>query len=71
MKSTPVRSRFVLHACLGTALAMAYSGARGETGREMAAILKLDGPRAHIDAANKGLLQLFAGYDPASRLKSR
>jgi len=51
---------------IGTALAMAYSGARGETGREMAAILKLDGPRAQIDAANKGLLQLFAGYDRTS-----
>jgi serpin B len=51
---------------IGTALGMAYSGARGETEREMAAVLKLDAPRAQIDAANKMLLQLLAGYDRTS-----
>jgi serpin B len=51
---------------IGTALAMAYSGARGETEREMAAVLKLDGRRAQIEAANKALLQLLAGYDRTS-----
>jgi serpin B len=48
---------------IGSALAMVRSGARGETEREMAAVLKLGLPREAVDAANAALLKLLTGYD--------
>jgi serpin B len=48
---------------IGSAMAMARSGARGETEREMAAALKHSLPREAIDAANAAVLALLKGYD--------
>jgi serpin B len=48
---------------IGTAMAMALSGARGNTETEMASALKHKMPRAEIDAANAKLLATLNGYD--------
>ena len=48
---------------IGTAMAMALSGARGATEVQMAAVLKHRLPRAEIDAANSAALAILNGYD--------
>jgi leukocyte elastase inhibitor len=48
---------------IGTAMAMALAGARRETEREMATVLRHTLPRGAIDAANAGLLAVLNGYD--------
>src|ERR1700688_619977 len=48
---------------IGTAMAMALSGARGATEAQMAAVLKHRLPRAEIDAANSAALAILNGYD--------
>jgi serpin B len=48
---------------VGTAMAMALSGARGATEVQMAAVLKHRLPRAEIDAANSAALAILNGYD--------
>jgi serine protease inhibitor len=48
---------------IGTAMAMALAGARGETEREMAAVLKHSFGRAEIADANSVALSLLNGYD--------
>jgi serpin B len=48
---------------VGTAMAMALAGARGETEREMAAVLRHSLAREEIDAANAGALAILSGYD--------
>jgi serpin B len=48
---------------VGTAMAMALAGARGETEREMARVLRHTLPRESIDQANARLLATLNGYD--------
>ncbi len=48
---------------IGTAMAMVLSGARGETEREMAAVLGCSSSRADIAAANAAVLATLKGYD--------
>jgi serpin B len=48
---------------IGTAMAMALAGARGDTEREMAAVLRHTLPRGSIDAANTRVLAVLDGYD--------
>jgi serpin B len=48
---------------IGTAMAMALSGARGATEEQMAAVLKHRLPRAEIDAANSAALASLNAYD--------
>jgi serpin B len=48
---------------IGTAMAMALAGARGETERQMAQVLKLKLSPAATAAANGALLALLNGYD--------
>jgi serpin B len=48
---------------VGTAMAMALAGARGETAAEMAKVLMHDMTGAEIDAANAEVLAILAGYD--------
>src|SRR5690242_18578475 len=48
---------------IGTAMAMALSGARGETESEMARVLRHTLSRAAIDKANASLLAILNGYD--------
>ena len=48
---------------IGTAMAMVLSGARGETEREMARVLRHTLPRGAIDQANASLLATLNGYD--------
>jgi serpin B len=48
---------------IGTAMAMALAGARGETEREMAAVLKHSLGRAEIAGANSVAQSLLNGYD--------
>jgi len=48
---------------VGTAMAMVLSGARGETEREMAAVLRQSLAPAAVDAANARLLAILNGYD--------
>ena len=48
---------------IGTAMAMALAGARGETASEMAKVLMHDMTSAEIDAANAEVLAILAGYD--------
>jgi len=48
---------------IGTAMAMALAGARGETEREMASALRQKLSRDAIDAANAGVLAVLNGYD--------
>jgi serpin B len=51
---------------IGTAMAMARSGARGETERQMAAVLQHGKPREDIDRANAALLAVLNAYDCGS-----
>jgi serpin B len=51
---------------IGTAMAMALSGARSTTETEMASALKHRLPRTEIDAANAMLLATLNGYDKSS-----
>jgi len=51
---------------IGTAMAMALSGARGETEKQMAAVLKLGMPRAAMEAANASALAILNGYDKSA-----
>jgi leukocyte elastase inhibitor len=48
---------------IGTAMAMALSGARGGTEREMLSVLKHRLTREEIDAANGGIMATLNGYD--------
>ena len=48
---------------IGAALAMVRSGARGETEREMAAVLKHSLPRDAVDKANAAVLTILKGHD--------
>jgi len=48
---------------VGTAMAMVLSGARGETEREMATVLRQSLAPAAVDAANARLLAILNGYD--------
>jgi serpin B len=48
---------------IGTAMAMALSGARAATEAEMAAVLKHHRERAAIDAANADVMAVLNGYD--------
>src|SRR5262245_53514929 len=50
---------------IGTAMAMARAGARGDTERQMTKALKHTLPQAGTDKANAALLATFAGYDRA------
>lgn len=52
---------------IGSAMAMARSGARGETERQMASVLKHTLPREATDAANAALLAILNGYDRTGR----
>jgi serpin B len=51
---------------IGTAMAMALAGARGETEREMIAALKQRLGRPEIDAANAAVLPILNGYDKSA-----
>jgi leukocyte elastase inhibitor len=51
---------------IGTAMAMALAGARGETEREMLAALKQRLSRPEIDAANAAVLSILNGYDKSA-----
>jgi leukocyte elastase inhibitor len=51
---------------IGTAMAMALAGARGETEREMIAALKQRLSRPEIDAANAAVLAILNGYDKSA-----
>jgi serpin B len=48
---------------IGTAMAMALAGARGDTEAEMAEVLRLRMSRADVDAANGALIKILNGYD--------
>jgi serpin B len=48
---------------IGTAMAMVLAGARGDTEREMATVLRHSLPATAIDAANARVLAVFNGYD--------
>jgi serpin B len=48
---------------IGTAMAMALSGARGDTASEMARVLMQSMPSASIDAANADVMAALKGYD--------
>jgi leukocyte elastase inhibitor len=48
---------------IGTAMAMAFAGAGGDTAAEMAKVLRLRMDRADVDAANGALLKILNGYD--------
>jgi serpin B len=48
---------------IGTAMAMALSGARGETESEMARVLRHTLPREAVDKANASVLATLKGYD--------
>ncbi len=48
---------------IGTAMAMALAGARGENAREMARVLQQSLPRGRIDAANGAVRAKLAAYD--------
>jgi serpin B len=51
---------------IGTAMAMARSGARGATEAEMASVLQHRPDRADTDAANARLLKVLNGYDKSA-----
>jgi serpin B len=51
---------------IGTAMAMALAGARGETEREMAAVLRHSLAPARINDANAAALSILNGYDKSS-----
>ena len=48
---------------IGTAMAMVLAGARNDTEREMASVLRLPQTRANIAAANSAVLATLNGYD--------
>ena len=51
---------------IGTAMAMAFSGARGETETQMLAVLKHTLARSAIEAANARVLAALNGYDKSA-----
>jgi serpin B len=51
---------------IGTAMAMALAGARGETEREMIAALKQRLSRPEVDVANAAVLSILNGYDKSA-----
>jgi hypothetical protein len=51
---------------IGTAMAMALSGARGETEREMASVLKQGLDRPAMEAANEALRSVLHAYDKSA-----
>jgi serpin B len=51
---------------IGTAMAMVLAGARGDTEREMATVLRHSLPPEAIDAANARALAILNGYDRSS-----
>jgi serpin B len=51
---------------IGTAMAMVLAGARGDTEREMASVLRHSLPRAAIDDANARVLTVLNGYDKSN-----
>ena len=51
---------------IGTAMALALSGARGETEAEMARVLRQQLPRAEIDSTNGKVLAVVGQYDGRS-----
>ncbi len=51
---------------IGTAMAMALAGARGETEREMAAVLHHSLDRAQINDANASAIATLNGYDKSA-----
>jgi leukocyte elastase inhibitor len=51
---------------IGTAMAMALAGARGETEREMIVALRQRLSRPEIDAANAAVLSILNGYDKSA-----
>src|ERR1700680_2847108 len=51
---------------IGTVMAMAQSGARGQTEAEMAKVLKQTLPRAAIERANGRMLATLNGYDKSA-----
>jgi serpin B len=51
---------------IGAVMALARSGARGETERQMASALKLRQEREETDAANTALAAILNGYDKTS-----
>src|ERR1041385_8547210 len=52
---------------IGTAMAMALAGARGETETWVARVLRQTLPRAAIDRANASVLATLNGYDKRDR----
>lgn len=50
---------------IGTAMAMALAGARGDTEREMATVLQHSLAVAHINKANAAAMAILNGYDKA------
>jgi serpin B len=51
---------------IGTAMAMALSGARGETATQMHAVLKQTLPRSAMELANASVLATLNGYDKSA-----
>jgi len=51
---------------IGTAMAMVLSGARGDTEREMAGVLRQRLDRGAMEAANAAVRALIAGYDKSA-----
>jgi serine protease inhibitor len=51
---------------IGTAMAMAFAGARGETAGEMAAVLQYGMGLAQVNDANAAALSILNGYDKSS-----
>jgi len=51
---------------IGTAMAMALSGARGETAAELAKVLKHQLDHTHIEAANAKVMAILNGYDKSA-----
>jgi serpin B len=56
---------------IGTAMAMAFSGARGDTEREMAGALRHTLERTRIDDANAGVLATLNGYGKTQLLSPK
>jgi serpin B len=51
---------------IGTAMAMALSGARGETEKQMLSVLKQTLPRSAIETTNASVLATLNGYDKSA-----
>jgi serpin B len=64
-RSTPGNIVFSPYS-IGAAMAMVRTGARGETGEEMAKVLKHQAPREAIDTANAELSTKLNSYDRSS-----